>query len=136
VPVVVVKKTNQTEWRPYLLRAMHEWMSDNGHTPHIVVNADVDGLVVPEEHVSDGKIILNVSQSATKELIITNQLVSFKTRFACIPQIVKIPISAVLGIYARETREGIGFENEHLPSNQAHSDKGASVERPRLRVVE
>ena len=45
MPVVVVKKTNQTEWRPYLLRAMHEWMSDNGHTPHIVVNADVDGLV-------------------------------------------------------------------------------------------
>ena len=130
-----MEKTNQTEWRPYLLRAMHEWMSDNGYTPHIVVNADVDGLVVPEEHVSDGKIILNVSQSATKDLIIANQLVSFETRFACIPQIVKIPISAVLGIYARETREGINFESEHQSSGQDHSDKGAP-RRPRLRVVE
>ena len=128
-------KENQTEWRPYLLRAMHEWMSDNGHTPHIVVNAGVDGLVVPEEYVSDEKIILNVSQSATKDLIITNQLVSFETRFACIPQIVKIPISAVLGIYARETREGISFENEHQSSGSDHSDEGAS-KRPRLRVVE
>jgi len=114
---------------------MHEWMSDNGHTPHIVVNAGVDGLVVPEEYVSDEKIILNVSQSATKDLIITNQLVSFETRFACIPQIVKIPISAVLGIYARETREGISFENEHQSSGSDHSDEGAS-KRPRLRVVE
>ncbi|MEE3197806.1 MAG: ClpXP protease specificity-enhancing factor SspB [Pseudomonadota bacterium] len=128
-------KENQTEWRPYLLRAMHEWMSDNGHTPHIVVNADVDGLVVPEEHVLDKKIILNVSQSATKDLIITNQLVSFETRFARIPQIMKIPISAVLGIYARETREGISFENEQQPPGRNHSDKGAS-KRPRLRVVE
>ena len=114
---------------------MHEWMSDNGHTPHIVVNADVDGLVVPEEHVLDKKIILNVSQSATKDLIITNQLVSFETRFARIPQIMKIPISAVLGIYARETREGISFENEQQPPGRNHSDKGAS-KRPRLRVVE
>ena len=128
-------KENQTEWRPYLLRAMHEWMSDNGHTPHIVVNAGVDGLVVPEEHVSDGKIILNVSQSATKDLIITNQLISFETRFACIPQIVKIPTSAVLGIYARETREGISFESEHRSSGRDHSNKGAS-KQPRLRVVE
>ena len=130
-----MKKVNQTEWRPYLLRAMHEWMSDNGYTPHIVVNADVDGLVVPEEHVSDGKIILNVSQSATKDLIITNQLMSFKTRFACIPQTVKIPISAVLGIYARETREGISFESEHQSLGQDHSGKGMPG-RPRLRVVE
>ena len=130
-----MEKTNQTEWRPYLLRAMHEWMSDNGYTPHIVVNADVDGLVVPEEHVSDGKIILNVSQSATKDLIIANQLMSFETRFACIPQIVKIPISAVLSIYARETREGISFESEHQSPSQNHSGKGVSG-RPRLRVVE
>ena len=130
-----MEKVNQTEWRPYLLRAMHEWMSDNGHTPHIVVNAGVDGLVVPEEYVSDEKIILNVSQSATKDLIIANQLMSFETRFACIPQTVKIPISAVLGIYARETREGISFENEHQSSGSDHSDEGAS-KRPRLRVVE
>ena len=81
----VAMTSQNTSKRPYLIRAMHEWMSDNGYTPHIVVNADVDGLVVPEEHVSDGKIILNVSQSATKDLIIANQLMSFETRFACIP---------------------------------------------------
>ena len=64
---------SKTERRPYLLRAMHEWMTDNGFTPHIVVNASGDGVVVPGEHVSDGKIILNVSYSATKDLLITNE---------------------------------------------------------------
>ncbi|MDH3863440.1 MAG: ClpXP protease specificity-enhancing factor SspB, partial [Gammaproteobacteria bacterium] len=67
--------------RPYLIRAMHEWMADNGHTPHIVVDASVDGVCVPPEHVKDGKIILNISDSAAHNLKLVNDSVSFRARF-------------------------------------------------------
>ena len=134
MPAIVMAVKSKTERRPYLLRAMHEWMTDNGYTPHIVVNAGGDGVVVPREHVSDGKIILNVSYSATKDLLITNELVSFEARFACVPQLVKAPISAVLGIYARETSEGIGFgEESQSPGGDGSDEREPS--RPNLRVV-
>ncbi|MDH4124745.1 MAG: ClpXP protease specificity-enhancing factor SspB, partial [Gammaproteobacteria bacterium] len=64
--------------RPYLIRAMHEWMADNEHTPHIVVDAAVDGVTVPREHVKDGKIILNISDSAAHNLKLDNAAISFR----------------------------------------------------------
>jgi len=102
--------------RPYLLRAMHEWMTDNGQTPHLVVDAALDGVVVPRQYVRDGKIVLNASYTATAGLQIKNDLVSFSARFGGTPFEVQLPVSAVLGIYARETGQGMIFaEDDDTP---------------------
>lgn len=90
---------------------MHEWMGDNGHTPHVVVDAAVDGVTVPQEHIKDGKIILNISHSAAHNLKLTNGSVSFRARFSGVPFDVWVPIAAVLGIYAKETGQGMIFSH-------------------------
>jgi stringent starvation protein B len=97
---------------------MHEWMVDNGFTPHLVVDARRDGVHVPEEHVQDGKIVLNVSHSATQALSLGNEFVAFETRFGGVPRRLEIPIVAVLGIYARETGQGMIFGEEDPPSGE------------------
>ncbi len=98
--------------RPYLLRAMHEWMSDNHQTPHIVVDANVEGVVVPVQFVKDGRIVLNVSYSAASGIQIENDGISFHARFGGTPMSVSIPVRAVLGIYGRESGEGMLFGEE------------------------
>jgi stringent starvation protein B len=96
---------------------MHEWMVDNGFTPHLVVDARRDGVQVPKEHVKDGKIVLNVSHSATRALKLGNESVSFETRFGGVPRLLEIPVDAVLGIYARETGQGMIFgDDDSAPS--------------------
>ena len=95
--------------RPYLIRAMHDWMGDNGHTPHIVIDASIDGVTVPREHIKDGKIILNISHSAAHNLKLSNAAVSFRARFSGAPFDVWVPMRSVLGIYARETGQGMIF---------------------------
>ena len=89
--------------RPYLLRALHEWISDSGETPHIVVDAAAEGVTVPRQYVKDGKIVLNVSFSATQLLKLGNDFVSFEARFGGVGFAVMVPVRAILGIYARET---------------------------------
>ncbi|MEJ2602374.1 MAG: ClpXP protease specificity-enhancing factor [Gammaproteobacteria bacterium] len=102
--------------RPYLVRAMHEWMSDSGHTPHIVVDATVDGVHVPEQHTKEGRIVLNISHSAAHELRLDNDAVSFRARFGGTPHDVWVPVAAILGIYARETGQGMIFsQNDDGP---------------------
>jgi stringent starvation protein B len=91
---------------------MHEWMVDNGFTPHLVVDARRDGVEVPAEHVKDGKIVLNVSHSATRALKLGNESVTFETRFGGVPRQLQIPVDAVLGIYARETGQGMIFGDD------------------------
>ena len=91
---------------------MHEWMGDNGHTPHIVIDASVDGVIVPREHVKDGKIILNISGSAAHNLKLNNNAVSFRARFSGVPFDVWVPMKSVLGIYARETGQGMIFSHD------------------------
>ena len=112
---------------------MHEWMTDCGQTPHIVVNALVDGVDVPQPHVQDGKIILNVSFTAVKHLNLGNEEISFEARFASKACQIRLPISAVQGIYARETSQGMVFPEEggvgqavESPGAVEHkSDKGS-----------
>ena len=98
-----------TSKRPYLIRAMHEWMSDNSHTPHLVVDAAVPDVVVPSEHIKDGRIVLNISFTAAHALSLGNDVVTFRARFSGQPFDVSVPVSAVLGIYARETGQGMVF---------------------------
>lgn len=104
--------------RPYLLRAMRDWMVDNGLTPHIVMDAHQPGVQVPDGFVRDGRIILNVSDSATEALHLGNDVVAFSARFGGSPRSVSIPVQAVLGIYARETEQGMVFGAES-PEEQA-----------------
>jgi len=101
--------------RPYLLRAMHEWISDSNCTPHIVVDAGVTGVEVPRQSVQDGKIVLNVSWTATAQLQIGNDEISFNGRFGGTSMSVRVPVAAVLAIYARETGQGMIFADEAEP---------------------
>ena len=123
--------------RPYLIRAMHEWMGDSGHTPHIVVDTSFDGVAVPQEHIKDGKIILNISESAAHNLKLTNDAVSFRARFGGVPFDVWAPIRSVLGIYARETGQGMIFshdvEQPEPPELQEEIEETRS--RPHLTIV-
>ena len=129
--------------RPYLLRAMHEWISDNLQTPHIVVDASIQGVEVPRQYVQGGKIILNVSLSATSVLNLGNEAVSFRARFGSVTYDVSVPIAAVLGIYARETGQGMIFSETDAPpppvppQTPAESASGGEVKRarPTLKVV-
>jgi stringent starvation protein B len=100
--------------RPYLLRAMHEWVSDSQHTPHIIVDAERPGVTVPRSYVKDGKIVLNLSLTATQNLSLGNEWIEFGARFAGVVQFIRVPIAAVLGIYARETGEGMVFSDQDL----------------------
>ena len=95
--------------RPYLLRALHEWITDSGETPHIVVDANAAGVAVPRQYVKDGKIVLNVSVTATQMLQLNNDFLSFEARFGGASFAVQVPVRAVLGIYARETGQGMIF---------------------------
>lgn len=101
----------KTHKLPYLCRALHEWMTDNGQTPHLVVDASVENTVVPAEFVKDERIVLNVSYAATRDLNIGNDEVTFTARFSGRPFGVSIPVMAVLAIYARETGEGMLFSD-------------------------
>lgn len=118
---------------------MHEWMGDNSHTPHIVVDAGVDGVTVPQEHVKDGKIILNISESAAHNLKLENSAIAFRARFSGVPFDVWIPMKAVLGIYARETGQGMIFSHDTDHSTeqavQTTGDEDGPRQRPHLRVV-
>jgi len=98
--------------RPYLLRAMHEWMTDNSQTPLLVVNALIEGVQVPSEHVKDGRIILNIAWSATRNLQMENDSISFQARFGGVARSVSLPMAAVQGIYARESGQGMVFQDE------------------------
>ncbi|MDE2305408.1 MAG: ClpXP protease specificity-enhancing factor [Gammaproteobacteria bacterium] len=111
--------------RPYLLRALHEWISDSGDTPHIVVDAGLEGVVVPRPYVKDGKIVLNVSMSATQGLKLGNDALSFEARFGGASFSVYVPIKAVLGIYSRETGQGMIF-----PEGDADPDPGSTPSPP------
>jgi stringent starvation protein B len=120
----------QTSRRPYLLRAMHEWMTDNGQTPHVVVDAAFEGVVVPRQYVRDGKIVLNVSYSATAGLLIKNDYVTFSARFGGTPFDVRLPVQAVLGVYARETGQGMIFSDEDVPPAPTPPTPGGPPTRP------
>ncbi|HEX6996706.1 MAG TPA: ClpXP protease specificity-enhancing factor [Gammaproteobacteria bacterium] len=115
--------------RPYLIRAMHEWMVDNGYTPHLVVDAARAGGGVPAEHVKDGKIVLNVSYSATRNLAIGNERIEFEARFGGVPRRLDVPVESVLCIYARETGQGMIFSMDPPPPDQP-PDPGAPDPNP------
>jgi stringent starvation protein B len=96
-----------TSNRPYLLRAVHEWICDNGLTPHIVVDAASPGVQVPPQAVSEGRVVLNLAPRAVSRLEIGNDAISFMARFSGVSHAVSVPIAAVQAIYARENGQGM-----------------------------
>lgn len=111
--------------KPYLLRAMHEWISDCGHTPHVIVDATFPGAQVPKAYVKDGKIVLNLSLKAAPKLKLGNEEIELDTRFGGVSHHVRFPVDAVLGIYARETGEGMPMEMTAAGASAASSPAAA-----------
>jgi stringent starvation protein B len=118
---------NAISRRPYMLRAMHEWISDCGYTPHVIVDALQAGVEVPSAYVKEGKIVLNLSTTATQRLQLKNDGVQFDARFAGIVHHVNVPMQAILGIYARETGEGMIF-SETEPDGPTPPSSGPAPE--------
>jgi len=98
-----------TSTKPYMMRAIYEWCIDNGYTPYLTVAVDANTRV-PMGHVRDGEIVLNINYSATKDLLIGHDAVTFSARFNGVAQAIYVPVDVVRGIYARETGQGLFFD--------------------------
>lgn len=119
--------------RPYLIRAIYQWATDNGYTPHLLVSADAEGVVVPREYVQDGRITLNISPMAVQNLNLELDPIWFSARFAGRGFDVQLPARAVLAVFARENGEGIVFGDVEAPDPggpQTGSDKPVGEGRP------
>lgn len=131
--------------RPYLLRAMYEWIVDCGMTPHILADASNPEARVPPSAIQDGKVVLNIGPSAVRDLLIDGEGVSFVARFAGVSQAVSVPTVSVLAVYARENGRGMMFggddaeDQEHAAAEEGDDDDpgppGKRASRPNLRVV-
>ena len=123
--------------RPYLIRALFEWLVDCELTPHLLVEVSGDRVVVPTQFVQDGRIVLNISPSAVRNLDLGNELISFNARFGGVPMDVMVPTEKVLGIYARENGRGMLFpeEGELTDGNTPDDEPPLPRSRPSLKVV-
>ena len=127
-----------TSNRPYLLRALFEWIADNNMTPHILVEAGAEGVDVPDQAVQKGKVILNIDNSAVRELDLGNEWLTFTARFSGNEHHVSVPIDAVLAIYAKENGQGMMFaqDEETIPPTDPDSDPDIQpTKRPHLTIV-
>ncbi len=127
---------SMTSNKPYLIRALNEWILDNQLTPFLLVDTSVKGVEVPEQHIKDGKIILNVTPSAIQEIAFEDEWIYFSARFSGQPFMINIPVSAVLAIYAKENGREIMFaEEEPLAVDTAEVEQKESSKKPVLAVV-
>lgn len=131
-----------TSSRPYLIRALYEWIVDNNFTPYMLVETSSESVEVPREFVEDGRIILNISPEATHSLVLGNDAVTFNARFSGTAMDVNVPVSSVVAIYARENGQGMMFggpdDSPPEPTPGRSADKTASpvdIKRPNLKIV-
>ena len=126
-----------TSNRPYLVRALYEWISDNGLTPDLVVDAGADGVRVPPSAVKDGRVVLNIAARAVSQLEIGNDYLHFLARFGGVSQTVQAPLAAVLAIYAQENGQGMMFSADQGPGEPppAAPAPDEAPKRSHLRVV-
>lgn len=138
-----------TSHRPYLLRALVEWINDNGMTPHVLVDAGLPGVQVPASAVKDGRVVLNIAERAVVGLQVDNESVRFTARFGGVSYPVMVPMAAVLAVYARETGQGMALPDDIPGTSTEPPDPGAPPQpspptpdeppsagkRPHLRVV-
>lgn len=131
--------------RPYLLRAIYDWVTDNGLTPYVLVDAARPGVEVPPQAVKDGQVVLNLAMQAVADLELGNEMISFKARFSGVSREVFFPVTAVLAIYAQENGQGMMFPEEADPpppddgnAESAQDESGGDKPRkgaPHLRVI-
>ena len=126
-----------TPSRPYIMRALYEWIVDNDCTPYVLVDASVEDVMVPTQFVKDGQIVLNISPGAVIELNIGNDAMVFNGRFGGVATDIFVPITAVVGIYARENGQGMVFEPEENtgPPDEPPPDPIKPEGRPSLKIV-
>lgn len=129
--------SNMTSNRPYLIRAIHEWICDNGLTTHVLVHADFPGVEVPLDYVQNGQIILNIAPRAVNGFVANNEEIRFSARFGGVPTNVRVPVEAVLAVFARENGEGMAFDISDSPDPDPSDPDGGGDEdrRPNLKVV-
>ena len=126
-----------TPTRPYMVRAIFEWLEDNNLTPHIMVDTTQPNVTVPVEYVQDGRIVLNIASRATGNLVINNDFINFHARFGGVSQELWVPMQAVMGIYARENSQGMFFdptEYDNAPQAEINASQPAEsteVQRPK-----
>ena len=125
-----------TSSRPYLIRALYQWIVDNGVTPYVLVDALVQGVDVPQQHIQDNKIVLNIAPMAVEGLTLGDDAISFSARFSGKSVNLLVPIEAVLAIYARENGQGMMF-NEEPGTTTPPDDSSPKDDKPKpsLRVV-
>ena len=127
-----------TSNRPYLLRALYQWITDNNMTPHILVDAGVTGVDVPEHAIQKGKVILNIDQAAVRELDMGNEWLTFNARFSGRQHNVSVPVESVLAIYSKENGQGMMFtqDDDAPPPDGSGVDDGPKhAKRAHLKVV-
>ncbi len=128
-----------TSSKPYVIRAIYDWIVDNNCTPHLLVDAEAEGVEVPQDYVTDGQIVLNVSPSAVVNLQLSNDSVSFSGRFGGVPVDITVPLDGVIGIYARENGQGMIFDEESDldfdPEPPETDPTPTPSDRPSLRLV-
>ena len=126
-----------TPTRPYMVRAIFEWLEDNNLTPHIMVDTTQPNVTVPVEYVQDCRIVLNIASRATGNLVINNDFINFHARFGGVSQELWVPMQAVMGIYARENSQGMFFdptEYDNAPQSEINASQPAEsteVQRPK-----
>jgi stringent starvation protein B len=134
---------SMTSNRPYLIRAMYEWISDNGMTPYVLVDAGHEAVEVPRHAIKDGRIVLNIAGRAVASLELGNQMIRFVARFSGVSQTVSFPVAAVQAIYAQETGQGMMLPQDDAagdapgpgPDDGGGGSPDPSPKRPHLRVV-
>ncbi len=128
-----------TSSRPYLIRALYDWIVDNGCTPYILVNALHEDVMVPQDYVNqDGQVVLNISPAAIEGFDMSDSGLSFNARFRGVPTDIYAPCAAIMGIYAKENQQGMIFEPEDPEPPKPNGGKPKPSEgelRPSLRVV-
>jgi stringent starvation protein B len=129
-------KPTMTSSRPYLIRALYQWIVDNGLTPHLLVDAAVTGVKVPSQYITDNRIVLNIHPDSVHNLSIENDWISFSARFAGTPYEIIFPVQATLAIYARENGQGMAFREDGNGSDHPPTapDSGHQ-KKPSLRIV-
>jgi stringent starvation protein B len=119
-----------TSSKPYLIRALYEWILDNGMTPYILVNALDSRADVPQEHVEEGRIVLNISPNAVRYINVGNDILELEARFSGRSRSVSLPVAAVLAIYARENGKGMFFPQEEEPEGSSSEEEATPPDEP------
>ena len=127
--------TSITPTRPYMVRALYQWIEDNALTPYLMVDATADNVQVPKEHVQDGRIVLNIASRATGNMSMENDYIHFSARFGGVSQEIWVPLTAVMGIYAKENSQGMFFDpneyDDYVPEEDAATTSKKSTAAPK-----